>query len=347
MATIVPAKTEQRSKCRPILKSHDGVGNFLVWTATDTKQNLCFYFRREGMTFGGDLLSPNGERCSNYGPDLIVLPDGFTAYIVWANKSGVIKITKLARSAATDNSWKVVGADISVSGSNAASGPCAALGQQNNHIVLNVLWQDSTKDAIAFTQLPIGSEAPPSSLDMEVLETGLKASSTPIYGRMQGRGSFLAFFDQKKTFNLAFDPDGGLRFGSPQMIEGISSNWSPAFVPTARDQGYVFWVDVKKVPEIGTVNELRYQQVGALAKRGDWARNPLDAAKGTITGSEIIGPPFAQLVDLEDSTTKSTQKGIRLTWPKYRSEPYNGEIVYTTEVPISYAAMPVVIVTSI
>lgn len=346
--------TSQQAVGRAVLTSINGVGNFLAWTGIDTKQNLNFNFQPKDMTFKKGMISDNGVRCSNYGPDLVVLPDEKTAYIIWADKDNVVKITKMSRTKILDekkipnqtkpsayswSDWALDGKDIPVLNSNAASGPCAALGHQNGQSVLNVLWQDFDKGVIAFTQLPVFGTSSFESLEMEILQGDLKASSTPALV-MEGGRSFLAYFDKDKQFNLAIDPLGGLSFTSHYSIKGVTSNFSPAFLPIASGQAYLFWVDDK-------TTKLHYQQIGTVAKHGGWALNPTKGCGGTVSEALPSGAPSVQSMSIENPDTHVMEKKFRVAWPDDKERGVHAHTVrYTSDVAINHAAMPVVIVTA-
>ena len=318
--------TSQQSIGKAIIVPHDSGNRFMVWTGTNNAINL-------NRQSNGDYVftsTPQGSYKSKYGPAFVLMPNERQGYVVWTDFStgqvlfGLAEPPPFSPTSKVPLNWFLSNSTV-IAGSNAAGGPSAALGMQNNKLVLNVIWQDVGKNSMVLSQIPLDGNTSPKPF------TSLGQSCIDSPWLAEGEeSSFLAYFDSNNNFNLATDLKGGMDFdfGKRFTSDKIKSAFSPTFVPiSGDDQAYVFW---------STKDGVQYRQLG-IGLKGYWAINPSASTFGALTKTLPAAGPFADLVDVLENGI-STRK-LLVAWPDKNGTP--GNTIYTDNVEPNYEPIPI------
>ena len=327
---IPGTSTGQRSTGRPVVFTAGSCGNFMVWTGTTAAANpntnwVNFANVASGYSFP---QAPVTSFSSNHGPAFVLMPSGVQAYVAWtdAATSQVMYTTATLANGA----WSLQSPATAIPNSNAASGPEAVVGLQDNQLVLGLLWMDNGAKALVGCQVLIGSSTP----NLNFASLGVACVDRPDMVQAGGQ-TFLAFFDTSNNFNLVIDPNGGVAFNmtTRQTFSGINSSYGPSFVPlSGKTQAYLFWTS-----GTGGTATLQYQQMG-LAQNGTWAFNSTAGCQGSVTGATPSAAPYGQLIETVDGNGV-TQMQFLVAWPDINGSPIN--LVYTDTVTPNYAPIPI------
>lgn len=300
--------TTQKSLGKATVKTAGSL-TFMLWTGTDNYINLDTQDISKNYEFKS---SPNKNLRSKYGPAFVLVPNGTEGYVVWVDDS----TNRIRSSAAKDDGsgrWTISESYTEIDGSNATSGPTAALGLQNGQLVINIVWHDGGKSSMVLSQIHIGHTKPAYSfvsLNKDCLDSPCLV--------MTGRTSFLGYFSGthgsnlgSRPFALGVDWKGGVNFDFSTTIidKGRRSNikptgqYAPAIVPRGGG-AYVVWYNAGEIMyikmNIGKDNTLEWDDnsYGSFATKDNTGGSGIHAQlvqtleNGVTTDKILVAGPI-------------------------------------------------------
>lgn len=309
--------------------------NLMAWSGTDAEHSVNLA-TSSGLNFPSASTGLAGAADPALGgPAVAMLPSTDAAYVAWVGSSGRICVTKATAgpvaAGATIPTWSCSSTVWTIANSTPRSAPAAALGLQNGHLVLNLVWQDGGAGSMVLAQLLLGDEAN----SLAFCSLGRSCVGTPSLSTGAG-GSYLAWSsgpssDGLYTLNLAVDPRGGVNFDVDAALSyaGTACEYGMAYVPLGPGHGYAVYTGSSGV---------RATQVGRN-QSGDWVVNTVNGTAVTIAAAPAAGPANASRVQtVVDGTVKSA---VAVVWPGTPDGGPPGSIMIGSFPPV-VAPIPVV-----